>query len=77
MLGPLPFLLAFRLTELQQNREGYKKCNFTTGKTIKNYAEYIHLVAATEKKLETITVDKKPNKKKKFGKAPTAVEAIG
>ena len=34
-------------------------------------------VAATEKKLETITVDKKPNKKKKFGKAPTAVEAIG
>ena len=69
MFGPLPSLLAFRLTELQQNREGYKKCNFTTGKTITNYAEYIHLVAATEKKLETITVDKKPNKNTAVGAA--------
>ena len=33
--------------------------------------------AATEKKLKTITVDKKPNKKKKSGKAPTAVQAAG
>ena len=38
VFGPLPSLLTFRLTEFPPKREGYKKLNFTTGKTIKNHA---------------------------------------
>ena len=37
VFGPLPSMLAFRLTEFPQNREGYKKVILATGKTITNH----------------------------------------